>query len=597
MTEQRQRFIKPGEALAIDPSHLHAGPSAFFWLLGGGATESERRGAVSVVHVRDALEHHAGGWGDSYEAILDRVRKAMSGEDEVERHKRKQQAHKWAHEYEDGFQPLPDAEATKPAAVVLCLDSPGGVVSGLNETVYALRRLRKETGVPLVAYVNELAASAAYALACGCEAIYCPETAIVGSVGVISTMISQARKNEKDGFDVALLTSGACKADGHLHAPLTDAAKAREQMRVDKLAAGFFRLAAKARGISPGKIESFQAAIYLGPDAALRGLVDEVCSFETAIAALQPDPLGGPLADGNETDRRATRDAPRQRSAKVLDATRQGASPSQRTHGAAMLKIQALIKKTQAAIAAEKDPEKLSALYADLGAYKKTEKHIEHHTTEEGEPDEADPNKPKPDDGDDEGDKDEKKAAASDEDEKKAAKGAEDEEEACNEEDEAKAAVALVRRATGRKGAAAVGAATAMFAQLEAMRADVAKLKADATAAERKALVARAEKYAPKRLVAPIASGPLATLRAFVEEAEKGAPMLATSEGDLLRPKAAQPGTEEALPEETIEQIDAAVEACGLADPKAFRASLVAAHLKAHNERIGAAMNGAQGRI
>jgi hypothetical protein len=73
--------------------------------------------------------------------------------------------------------------------------------------------------------------------------------------------------------------------------------------------------------------------------------------------------------------------------------------------------------------------------------------------------------------------------------------------------------------------------------------------------------------------------------------------MLATSEGDLLRPKAAQPGTEEALPEETIEQIDAAVEACGLVDRKAFRASLVAAHLKAHNERIGAAMNGAQGRI
>jgi hypothetical protein len=385
--------------------------------------------------------------------------------------------------------------------------------------------------------------------------------------------------------------------------------KAREQARVDKLAAGFFKIASKARKLPVAAVEAFQAAIFLGPDAERRKLVDEVCSLEDAILALQPAsaPGEGPSADGNETDRRAnsaptapgTRDATRQRSAKVLDASRHRASGSTREppREADMIKIKALIARTEAAVAAEKDPKKLARLRADLEAYKKTEKHIEHHTTEEGEPDEADPNKPKPDDGDDEGDEDEKKAAASDEDEKKAAASDEDEEEACNEEDEKKAAVALVRRATGRKGAAAVGAATAMFAQLEAMRADVAKLKADATAAERKALVARAEKYAPKRLVAPIASGPLATLRAFVEEAEKGAPMLATSEGDLLRPKAAQPGTEAALPEETIQQIDAAVEACGLADPKAFRASLVAAHLKAHNERIGAAMNGAQGRI
>ena len=586
MTEQHRRYVRAGEALALDPGHIHAGPEGMFWLCGGSAMPSERTGAVAVVHVRDALDHHATSWDDNYESILARVTAAMSGQDAAETHKRE-------HQYDEGYQPV---EASPPSAVVLCIDSPGGVVSGLNETVFALQRLRKSTGVRLVAYVNELAASAAYALACACEKIYCPPSAIVGSVGVISTMISQDRKNKADGYDVALLTSGACKADGHVHAPQTSGAMSREQARVDKLAAAFFKLASEARKIPVATVQSFQAAIYLGPDAARRKLVDEVCSFDETLLSLQPeaDAVTGQSAKGNETDRRASRvatDAQRAAS-KSLDRARHTSPTSCKQHGvSAMVKIKALITRTLAAIATTTDPDKLAGLYADLSAYKKTEKHIEHHTTEEGEPDEADPNKPDPDGGEDDEEDDEEAAAAKKKaEEAAAAEGGEEDDE------EAKAALALVRRATGRKGNAAIGAATAMFAQLEATRADVRTLKARAEATDRAALVARAERYAPKRLVAPIASGPLATLRAFVEEAEKGAPMLATSEGDLIRPKAPAPGTEESLTSDVLAMIDTAVASCGLADTKAFRAQLVAAHLKAHTDRINAAASGAQGR-
>ena len=595
MSRPVARFIRPGEMLAMDPGHIRAGAEGMFWLFGGGATPNERHGQVAVVHVRDALDHHASSYDDNYESILKRVEAAMSGADAVEAHDRE-------HRHDEDYQPL---EASPPSAVVLCIDSPGGVVSGLNECVYALRRLRAKTGVRLVAYVNELAASAAYAVACGCEAIYCPPSAIVGSIGVISTMISQARKNEKDGYDVALLTSGKCKADGHVHAPQTDAMKAREQGRVDQLAASFFKIASKARGLPVATVEGFQAEIYLGHDAERRGLVDEVLSFDDALLALQPkaESIGGPVADGNEIDRRAAAIRPAARldaTHKSLDTSRHPASNNGTYGEIQMLKLAALIKRTKASIASEEDPEKIAKLAADLAAYKKVEKHIEHHTTEEGEPDEADPNKPDPDKGDedeeDEDEEDEKKAC--NEEKVPPMKKGEEEDE---DEDEAKKAAAsalsLIEASTGRKGPAALGAAMAMFAQLEQTRADVAKLKASALTAERDALLKRAARYVPKHLVSALKTQKLAAIRAFVSEAEKGQPMVATDEGDLIKPQASQPGTEASLPKETLAMIDQAVNCSGEGvDKKALRAALVSANLESHTKQLTAAL-GSAGRI
>ncbi|HLX78153.1 MAG TPA: S49 family peptidase, partial [Acidimicrobiales bacterium] len=310
MNKPSARFVKPGEMLAIDTSAIRSGPEGFFWLFGGGVAANERREDVAIVHVRGALDHHADSWEDNYESILQRVRDAMSGADTLSAHKRKQAEHEWRHRYEDGYQPLADIEAKPPAAVILCIDSPGGVVSGLNETVYAIQKMREETGVPLVAYVNEMAASAAYALCCACSQVVAPPSAIVGSIGVISTMISQAERNKREGFDVRLITSGARKSDGHLHAPITDEAEAAERSRVNKLAATFFRIASKARKIPVATIEGFQAAIYLGKDAERRKLVDEVASLDDVVLALSKASAdGAETAGGNETDRRAAHDS------------------------------------------------------------------------------------------------------------------------------------------------------------------------------------------------------------------------------------------------------------------------------------------------
>jgi len=279
------RFIKPGEMLAMDPSRIHRGPAGFFWLMGEGPKPNERRGEnVMLVHVRGELEHHKSDIGaESYENILEKMRMAFAGQT-----------------FDDKGAVV---EGERPAKVALCLDSPGGVVAGLNETQAALLRMKAAAKIPVIVFVNEMAASAAYALATVGDRIVCPRSAILGSVGVISTMISQARKNEADGYDVELITSGARKADGHLHAPISPEAVAAERVRVNKLAADFFAMVSKARGISVDTVERYQAGIFLGQDAVRARLADAVGSLDDAIGAL-PAPKHGSQAGGNETDRR-----------------------------------------------------------------------------------------------------------------------------------------------------------------------------------------------------------------------------------------------------------------------------------------------------
>jgi capsid assembly protease len=269
-----RRMIGSREMLAIDTSAIHRGADGFFWLTGPETPPNARHALyddVAIVHVRGSLEHHLTPGADSYEGLLTKLEAAMS---------------------------------ESPAGVILCIDSRGGVVAGLNETVSAIQRMRRTKGVPLIAYVNEMAASAAYALACSADEIIGPESCITGSIGTISTMISCAKQDEMSGIDVELITSGERKADGHPHVAISESARAAERDRVDKLAASFFELAASARSIAVKKLRAMQAAIYLGPDAKSAGLLDSVLGLDDVAKAMSKQ-RPGVAARGNETDRRA----------------------------------------------------------------------------------------------------------------------------------------------------------------------------------------------------------------------------------------------------------------------------------------------------
>jgi hypothetical protein len=256
--------------------------------------------------------------------------------------------------------------------------------------------------------------------------------------------------------------------------------------------------------------------------------------------------------------------------------------------------LAALIKSAKAALAATDDPKKIATLSAAIGSYsaaleawKKTEKFTEKTKSEEGEDDDEDKDE-------DDSEEDAKSDASKADDEASASAAASDDSD--DDEDDAKSAskaLALVQALTGEKGAAGRGKlrAIAMFAAKADER--LATLEKKNKADEKSSLIASVTgKFFTPTEAKDLAAMPLNEVRSLVAFAKKRGALVHTEAGELLHPKAAAPGTVDALPEYTRKIIDEAV-AAHQGDKKKHRAMLEAAHLEAHTKQIAAALNGA----
>ena len=182
--------------------------------------------------------------------------------------------------------------------IVLNLDSPGGEVAGCFELADRIRQATAEK--PIAAYVHDLAASACYAIAAACTAIYMPETGAVGSVGVVMAHIDQSARDAAEGFKVTHLYSGARKVDGNPHEPLGEDARATMQGQIEQLAGIFQAKVAAWRGLSIGAVKATEAGIFIGAQAVAAGLADGVMSADQVLdLAMKGAPMGKPRLEGD----------------------------------------------------------------------------------------------------------------------------------------------------------------------------------------------------------------------------------------------------------------------------------------------------------
>jgi len=204
-------------------------------------------GRVGVVCVDGALSQRGGWWYDGYDAIKVRFLAALKDE--------------------------------RVGAVALKFNSPGGVCAGCFEAVSWMRAAKAAYGKPVFAYADEMAYSAAYALACVADEIWLPESGGVGSVGVIGTMMDATKMLEDMGLRIALITSGKQKGDGHPAKALTDEIIERRRETVMHLAALFADVVATARAMKPAQVMGLEAACFDGSKAKTAGLADGVSSL------------------------------------------------------------------------------------------------------------------------------------------------------------------------------------------------------------------------------------------------------------------------------------------------------------------------------
>jgi signal peptide peptidase SppA len=171
-------------------------------------------------------------------------------------------------------------------AILFDVDSPGGTTHGCFELSDMLYQMRGDK--PMWAVANDLAASAAYALASAADRIWVTRTAGVGSVGVFALHADQSGLDEQSGVKYTYVFAGNKKTDGNPHEPLSKSAKADIQVEVDREYDMFVATVARNRGFAGAdakKVQATEAAVFFA-ESALPLLADEVGTFDEALEAL-----------------------------------------------------------------------------------------------------------------------------------------------------------------------------------------------------------------------------------------------------------------------------------------------------------------------
>lgn len=170
-------------------------------------------------------------------------------------------------------------------AVVVRINSPGGVVAPTQEIYDALGRLRDE-GKPVVASLGSVAASGGYYIASAADQIVANPGTLTGSIGVIMHLTNLEGLLKKVGLRYEIVKSGKYKDIGSFSRPMTNEERAILQSLMDDVHDQFVEAVANGRGLDRTVVLSLaDGRIFSGRQAKELNLVDELGGREEAIQA------------------------------------------------------------------------------------------------------------------------------------------------------------------------------------------------------------------------------------------------------------------------------------------------------------------------
>ncbi len=161
-------------------------------------------------------------------------------------------------------------------AVALVINSPGGSAVQSAQIAERVRQLSEEKEVPVYAFMEDVAASGGYWLACCADEIYASPMSIVGSVGVIAATFGFHEMIGKIGVERRLYTQGDNKSLLDPFRPEDpDDVRRLEELQKD-IHAQFKAYVKERRGKKlKGTDKSlFNGDIWTGEKAVKKGLID-----------------------------------------------------------------------------------------------------------------------------------------------------------------------------------------------------------------------------------------------------------------------------------------------------------------------------------
>lgn len=191
-----------------------------------------------------------------------------------------------------------DAASADPRvkAVVLRINSPGGGVNASDIMHRRLLAFKRTKGVPVVAVLQDVAASGGYYIASGADVIVANPASITGSIGVLVQTVSFWGTMQKLGISTQAVTSGPRKDMASPLKPIDSGDVAILQGIVDEFHCNFVDVVAAGRqNLSREQVAALaDGRVWTGTEAHKLGLVDEIGYLDEALALAKR--LGGASA-------------------------------------------------------------------------------------------------------------------------------------------------------------------------------------------------------------------------------------------------------------------------------------------------------------
>ena len=171
-------------------------------------------------------------------------------------------------------------------AVVLQINSPGGSPVQSEMISKRIRDLSEDKNIPVLAFVEDVAASGGYWLACAADEIFASRASIIGSIGVVSSGFGFDKVIKKIGVDRRLYTSGENKAilDPFLPENKDDIKRLKDiQKELHNQFISFVKLRRGSK-IANGNKDLFTGAFWSGEKSLEIGLIDDFLLYPNVIS-------------------------------------------------------------------------------------------------------------------------------------------------------------------------------------------------------------------------------------------------------------------------------------------------------------------------
>ncbi|DAB41132.1 MAG TPA: hypothetical protein CFH81_02200 [Sulfurovum sp. UBA12169] len=165
--------------------------------------------------------------------------------------------------------------------IVMIYDTGGGQAAGIWEATKIMEDVRRVK--PIIAYVDDMAASGGYWLSSSSDHIAASKTAMVGSIGAVYGF-SFKKDSGVETIEIVSRVSPKKRPDIR-----TDAGKEQIQVWADRLGETFVQGVADNRGVTFDEVlANFgQGDLLIAEDALRAGMIDEITTFEALLKSIQ----------------------------------------------------------------------------------------------------------------------------------------------------------------------------------------------------------------------------------------------------------------------------------------------------------------------